>query len=137
MTTWQQVAANAQSLSDTYRLVAIIARTMEVSVTTPNTPQQDIDAATAEFTTLLGDVTDDTTQLVTDLINLKAAIATGAPISTQALDAVVARAQGVDTALKAAVGNVTDLAPGSTTTTTPPTSSTGTTTPTSSATTTS
>lgn len=78
--------------------------------------QDDINAATAEFTTLLGDLQTQTASLVTDLTALQTTIASGQPVDTSALDAAVASAAGVQQALDTAVGSIN-------TTATPPASS--------------
>lgn len=74
--------------------------------------QQDaIDTAVQALTAVLTDVQGDAAALVTDLTALAAAINAGQPVNTDALNALVTTAQGVQAALDSATAQVTALAP--------------------------
>lgn len=68
--------------------------------------QDDVNTATQVFSGVLTDVQAQTAALVTDLAAIQAAVAAGQPVSTSALNAVVASAQGMQAALDTAVGSI-------------------------------
>jgi hypothetical protein len=74
------------------------------------TAQDDINAATAAFSTILTDIQGQVATLGTDVQQLTTLIGSGQPVDTSALDAIVATAAGIQTSLDTAVGSVTALA---------------------------
>jgi hypothetical protein len=74
------------------------------------TAQDDINAATAAFSTILTDIQGQVATLGTDVQQLTTLIGSGQPVDTSALDAIVATAAGIQSSLDTAVGSVTALA---------------------------
>lgn len=75
------------------------------------TAQSDIDAAVTAFTAMLTDMQNDAATLVTDVTAIQAALASGNPVDTSALDSVVAGASAIQSALDTAVSQVSGLVP--------------------------
>ena len=72
--------------------------------------QDDIDTDVRAIADALAAVQGDAATLVTDVTAIAAKIAAGQPVDTSALDALVATAQGVQSAIDSATASVTALA---------------------------
>jgi septal ring factor EnvC (AmiA/AmiB activator) len=71
--------------------------------------QQQIEADVAAISAMMDAVSSDTAQLVSDTNALRDQVAAGTPVDTSQLDALAARAQGVQSALDAATQGVSGL----------------------------
>lgn len=71
--------------------------------------QQQIEADVAAISSMMDGVAADTAQLVTDTNALRDQVAAGTPVDTTQLDALAARAQGVQSALDSAAQGVSGL----------------------------
>jgi hypothetical protein len=87
----------------------INSRLDQITMTEVQT-QTDIDNATATVTGLLTDLSDDNSEILTDLQTLVNSANSGTPITTDALNAVIGKVTSVQTSLDGAVGQLNTLA---------------------------
>ena len=88
-----------------------IEKKVDKLMTEVSQTQTDINNAVTVFGGILTDLQAQTSTLVTDVQNIAALIADGQPVTTAALNSLVAGAQAIDTAVDSAVESVTALAP--------------------------
>jgi len=88
-----------------------IEQQLEHIMTTQSQSQADVNAANTAVVALLTDVSDDVATILADVKSIQAALASGQPVDTTALDSTVAGIAAVQSSLDSATSQLTGVVP--------------------------